>query len=390
MNLIYLSYWGVNEGLTRSSILPHLEILAKKEWVDQILFLTIERNPLDSLQCPQITKVQFIPLKSRNFKVGLLNKINDFRIFTKQISQLVERYHVDHLLCRTSLSGSLGYLVHKKMSVPYSVESFEPHADYMLEAGVWSRWGLKYQFQCYWEKKIMSSAHSIVTVSKHFTSHIKSHVLGSLYTFGCAVDLDKFKFSESKRQTIRTTLSIRPDEVVGIYVGKFGDIYYDKEAFQIIRRCFELIPNFRMIILTPHDRQWVANRLLEHSIDLTGCTIDLVPYNLVPGFLSASDFAISTVRPAPVRLYCSPIKNGEYWANGLSIMSPPDVGEDSVIIEEEKVGAVFKPDFSNLDMAIKSMVESFTRENNQGRARAVAEKYRNFSQLTSLYDQLFQ
>ncbi|MEQ9305888.1 MAG: glycosyltransferase [Marinoscillum sp.] len=321
MKIIYLSYWGFSDGLTQSSVLPHLKVLAAKAYIDQIVFLTIERKDDTSTGEIQIPKVFHQPLYSQNLKIGLFNKVNDFRIFTKQIVRIVKEYNIDEILCRTSLAGSLGYLASRKTQTPYHVESFEPHADYMLDGKVWARWGFKYLFQKYWEYQIIETAQSVVTVSEFFTNRIKTRTRGQVYTFACAVDHEKFKFSEAKRRTTRSRLGILDSETVGIYVGKFGDIYYDHKAFEIFREVFNQIPDFRLIVLTPQDKSWVCDRFKDFEIELKKCHVARVPHDEVSEYLSASDFAFSMVRPSPVRLYCSPIKDGEYWANGLTIFS---------------------------------------------------------------------
>jgi hypothetical protein len=44
MTILYLAYWGVNDGLTSSTVFPHLEELCTFDKIDKIIFTTIERN----------------------------------------------------------------------------------------------------------------------------------------------------------------------------------------------------------------------------------------------------------------------------------------------------------------------------------------------------------
>jgi hypothetical protein len=52
------------------------------------------------------------------------------------------------------------------------VESFEPHADYMLESGVWQRWNPKYIFEKRWEQKVKECAESLITVSTNYSRQL--------------------------------------------------------------------------------------------------------------------------------------------------------------------------------------------------------------------------
>ena len=368
-------------------MIPHLRILSTFPWIEEIYFLTIERGQTEK-RTLSIDKVIYQPLYSLGLPIGIVNKISDFALFPRQIAALVREKKVDHLICRTALGGALGYLVHKKVGASFIVESFEPHADYMLEAGVWSRSGLKYRFQKYWEDKVIANASHIVTVSKHFTALLKSVYDVDCYTFGCAVDTDQFRFDPEKRQTIRDRLGW-DTRLVGIYVGKFGDIYYDQKAFDIFRKAFDFFGSaFRLIILSPNPKNTITARMQAVGIPIDNCLIDLVPHHEVPGYLSASDFAFSMVRPAPVRLYCSPIKDGEYWANGLPILSGDQIGEDSDIIKEEQAGAIFKDDLSDLQAALEEIKVLAVKKDRLGSIRDVAMKYRSFQQLPRLYQAL--
>lgn len=387
MRIIYLSYWSLSEGLTQSSVIPHIKVLAEKSYISEIYFLTIERANDPQTEFPEFPKIFYRPLYSQNLKIAVFNKFNDFRDFSVQIVNLIIKEKIDQVICRGALAGALGYLAYKKTKTEYIVESFEPHADYMLDGKIWSKWGIKYQMQKYWEKKIKKTAKAVVTVSRHFTKEIQNDCTGKVTQFGCAVDVDKFKFRLEDRISVRNKLGFKAYKI-GIYVGKFGSIYYNEKAFKIFRRAFDLIPDFRLIVLTPEDSIIISKHLTQNGIRLSDCYVNRVPHHEVPAFLSASDFAFSMVRPSPVRLFCSPIKDGEYWANGLPILSADMIGEDSNIIKQEHVGAIFDDDLNNLEEAIRNielLISDNRLDNNMTKA---AVKHRSFHFLPELYDQL--
>lgn len=389
MNLLYLSYWGLADGLTQSSVLPHLEILARMARTNRIIFVTVER---DAFSWPELTidKVEHVPLTSKTLGIGLLTKVFDFISFPRLLSELVTKYEVDQVLCRTALGGALGYLLYKKDGTPFSVESFEPHADYMLEAGVWSRFGFKYQFQKYWELKVVHHAKSLVTVSNHYRLLLQKRYHREVHNFGCAVDLTKFRFDLRSRQQVRKAGQWQ-DCIVGIYVGKFGDIYYQEKAFAIFKQAFDHFGrDFRLVILTPQDRISILENLEKSDIPSSSCLVTKVLHSEVATYLSASDFAFSMVRPAPIRLYCSPIKDGEYWANGLPVLSAHGIGEDSEIIAEEGAGALFDDDLGNLNDAFRKIESLIEVDQRHGDIRSIAEKHRNFENLSDLYEQILR
>jgi hypothetical protein len=292
------------------------------------------------------------------------------------------------MICRSSLAGAIGYLVSKRTKTPFIVESFEPHADYMLDAGVWDKNGIKYRFQKFWEDKIINHAAAVITVSKYYAEAILSQNNRMVYSFGCAVDIEQFTFNEQMRNMIRKRLNIEGC-LVGIYVGKFGDIYYGEEAHTIFKSAFEYFgEKFRLIILTPNSKEEILTSLKSTSIDTEKVFVDLVPHTEVPEYLSAADFAFSMVRPAPVRMYCSPIKDGEYWANGLPVLSADGIGEDSDIIKSENAGAIFSNNLSDLTTSLQKLDRLIKGNNRIGSIREIAVRYRNFDELNHLYNEI--
>lgn len=68
------------------------------------------------------------------------------------IWQAVE-FKPDFILAQGALAGVLSYLVWQKTKLPFYVESFESHADYIRESGMWRDYDPRYLFQRHWENR---------------------------------------------------------------------------------------------------------------------------------------------------------------------------------------------------------------------------------------------
>lgn len=149
MILFYISYWGVKEGLTVSTVYPHLKILAQREDVTAIHFFTVERAEDQKFkdEFPPIPKTTHSPIFSKNMGLHLLTKAADWWRIQSTILAAAKQLKPNFLICRSSMASGIGHLVKQKLGIPYMVESFEPHADYMVESKVWSPNGIKTQFQ---------------------------------------------------------------------------------------------------------------------------------------------------------------------------------------------------------------------------------------------------
>src|SRR5690606_27108830 len=106
----------------------------------------------------------------------------------------------DLVICRGSMAGAVGLGLNRLTGVPYVVESFEPHADYMASAGEWQKNGPKYIAQKWFERKIIQTAYRIVTVSENFLEYISTADPDvPAYACPCAVDAKTFFPSEDRR-----------------------------------------------------------------------------------------------------------------------------------------------------------------------------------------------
>ena len=349
MRILFLGYWGLRDSLTTSTVFPHLRVLQERPDVAAIRFVTIERGaeaqaPLAFEPGFPADKISFEPLRSRPGRNVLLNKIEDFTRFPKELLRQAAEFKPDFIMARGAPAGALAYLVWKKIRLPFYVESFEPHADYMLESGVWKVYDPRYLFERHWEKRMKQVAAGLMPVAENYRRQLIGEGVpaGRIVTVPCSVDAAAFAHDAAAGQRVRQALGFAADSTVGIYVGKFGDIYYDGEAFGLFRAAADHFGSgFRLIVLTPDPVAEVRHKLAAAGLADAVAFVTKAPHPEVPAYLSAADFAFATIKPAPCRRFCSAIKIGEYWANGLPVLVSPGVGDDSAIIEAERGGAVF-------------------------------------------------
>lgn len=390
-----MTYWGLNDPLTISTVFPHLKILSKFEHVDKIILVTIERPEESDIYHEhdlEVPKVRHIPLKSKNFPISKLNKTFDFSYFPKQYAKIAEENEVDLMICRGAMIGALGYLTNKRTGIPFYVESFEPHGDYMIESGVWSKHGIRNRFQQKWEKREMDYASGIMPVSYNYAKEITEKGVDEqkVRVIPCCVNMDNFGFSQEARDSIREELGIEKDQVAGIYVGKFGGMYFDTEAFDIFSKAYDYFGDrFRLIILTPNPAQEVRENLMRAGIPSDRVFVDIKPHADVPNYLSAADFAYALYKPSPSKQYLSPVKVGEYLGNGLPVMITDGVGDDHIYLPEEQAGVTFKYPDADFEKYFGQMDKLVSEENIRERIREVAQKHRSFEIARNVYSYFF-
>ncbi len=390
MNILYLSYWGLGEGLTASTVFPHLKILAGFSNIEKVLLVTIERSEkYGNNILPEHKKISHHRLFSGRPLPNMLNKIYDFIDFPKKLSKLCRQENIGKIIARGSPAGALAMKTSRKTGIPFYVESFEPHADYMYESGTWKKYDPRYIFQKKWEKQQLKKATALMPVAENYKRALieKGVSPGKIDVIPCCVDTDKFAFNKEAREKIRKELGYN-DKTVGIYTGKFGGLYYGKEAFEIFEIAFKRFgDNFFLMILTSGEHEWIYRMAENTTIPKDRMHVTFKPYNQVPDYLSSADFGFTLIKPKHSSFYCSPIKNGEYLACGLPILLTEGVGDDSKILLKENCGALFKNNNhkSGITKGLDKIEELLREKDIRKRLKMIAGKYRSFSIAEKVY-----
>jgi glycosyltransferase involved in cell wall biosynthesis len=386
INLLYISYWSSDDPLTSSTVLPHLKIAAELSNINKIILITTERGK--SVQNIELKKVEHYPIKATNTGIKIFDRIRDFIRIPIKAGRLARFHSVNLILAKGVLAGAIADKLSCNLGIPYITESFEPHADYMSDSEEWRNSSFKFLYLKKWELNQIKRAKNIITVSENYRQFLEQHYLiNNVHTIPCCVNLEAFAYSEHKRHQTRNVLGIG-SELTGIYVGRFGGTYYNRESFEIFDNAFRFFKNFRLIILTPQPKQWVEEELKKRNIDLQRTSVLFVQHHEVADYLSAADFAFSLIKPAKSKQFCCPVKDGEYWANGLPVLLTEGIGDDYKILERENGGALFNLEKKNLEKAFHKIGEILKEPSHRRRISEIAFRHRSYSITKTIYERL--
>jgi hypothetical protein len=388
MRIFFISTWSSSSGLAKATVLPHLEELAKFEYVTRIFYFSIEDHGVIE-GSKERGKITHISLVRKKMRCSVLRHIIEHVEILQRIVGVANQSKPSLVFCRGAPAGIYGYHLSRKFQIPFITESFEPHAEYMRYAGVWSRASPKYIVQTLWERKIKSHASALITVSECYRKHLerKDRIQSCrLFNIPCWVDTDTVRFDHDSRIRIRRELDIN-DRTICVYVGKLGGLYYRQEAFNALSIINRALGNkLFVLVLTPDGGASIEHSLHEVGFAATDFHVRSVDTFEVSGYLSAADFAISFVKSTPYSQFCSPIKHGEYWACGLPVLLPQNVGEEASWAEEEKAGVtVDMRQGSSITLAMRKILGIVAETNHRERIREVARRRRGKAALVQVY-----
>jgi glycosyltransferase involved in cell wall biosynthesis len=381
-NIIYISVWSISDGLSAATVIPSLNIIGQA--CEKIALFTIERS--------QYNKKNF-ELNENIFHYPTIGKSSVFRVAIFRLLFRTFKYaaagNTQMIICKGSQAGAMGCLISLFTRIPFVVESYEPHSDYMADSNCWKRWGLKYSIQKLLESLQKKKALMLGCVSKNFYKKLLKEGIDSqkLKFTPCPVDADKFGFDPERRKKKRKELKIEDDETVGIYVGKFGGIYYEEESFELFSQASGFFQNFKLLIITDYEISRIKLWACKYKINIVA--LSSIHHNLIGDYLSAADFAFTNVKPGPSKKYCCPVKNGEYWANGLPLIIAENIGDDSDIAKNYEAGSVCNDIRSagNSFIEIKKIMAMNNR--NSDFWQKLIQENRSVSFTLNMYDAIF-
>jgi glycosyltransferase involved in cell wall biosynthesis len=137
------------------------------------------------------------------------------------------------------------------------------------------------------------------------------------------------------RETVRRGLDL--GGVVFVYAGKTGGWYLTNAMLDFVAVAAESLGEVSLLVLTTDDpapfRRGATQRGLRHAVRAAS-------REEMPRYLSCADAGLSFILSSPSKAACSPVKNGEYLACGLPIVTTAGVGDYSGLVARLRVGVI--------------------------------------------------
>jgi glycosyltransferase involved in cell wall biosynthesis len=302
-----------------------------------------------------------------------------------------EKIKTIHAFCTPA--GGIAYLLSKFTGAHLIIDSYEPHAESMIENGTWKKNGLAYKILFFLERKQTQKARVLIgttTGMKQYALEGYRVEVKNFYVKPACVDL--VKFSPSQKDPLLLKELDFENKIICVYAGKLGGIYLKEEVFDFIKLCYDRWKDdFRFLMLTSATKEEINTEMQRVKLPEKIVTSQFVYHDDVPRYLSLGDFAINPVKPVPTKRYCTSIKDGEYWAMGLPVVISPGISDDSGIIEKENAGVVVDlSDKVELARSIDKIEELLERKDELKRKiRQIAIKYRSYDLAKKIYKEIY-
>jgi glycosyltransferase involved in cell wall biosynthesis len=292
-------------------------------------------------------------------------------------------------------AGSIAYLLCKMTGKIFVMDSYEPHATAMVEAGVWKKNSLSFKVLFWLEKRLSKSASFVIATTaamKTYAKEIYGVELRSFFVKPACIDFEHF-YPRLKDTELMKEFNL-DGKLVCVYAGKLGGTYLDDEVFDFIKNCYDFWgESFRFLMLTSETDEKIAAQIQRIRIPANVIIKRFITHREIPRYLSLGDFAINAQVPVPSKRFGSPIKNGEYWAMGLPVIISPDISDDSEIIQQNGIGIVIslqkKENMQEAVLRMESLLNNNKKEELQKKIFDIAKKYRSIDIARNLYPLIY-
>jgi glycosyltransferase involved in cell wall biosynthesis len=400
-NILVITQWSFKDPLVQAYTLPYLEIISKKLPSGSKIFLvTFEQDnrKMTALERKQIannlSEKEIILIDFKYSPFGVISFIKWLGNFI-HLFFLVFFRRIKFIHAWATTAGSLGYVLSIATGKPLIIDSYEPHAEAMVENWTWKKESFRFKFLFFLEKKLSRHASFVISATKGMHDYaIKKYGidLKNFYVKPACVDLKKFNPLYRKDKTLLNELGLT-GKIVCVYAGKFGGIYLTSQVFDFFCEAEKFWGDrFRVLLLTSYNESELKDWASQSNFDSSKMIIRFVEHDSIEKYLGLGDFGITPVKSIPTKRYCTPIKDGEYWALGLPVVITKDISDDSEIIMKNNAGSVLN-DLST--QSYKKAIEEINRllaEDPGTLSRRIvnlARQYRNFDIAEKIYGNIY-
>ena len=369
--------------------------------VDSKLFLlTMEADLVSGMLVQEVSVRAQLSTEGIEWIRGVYHPFGFRAIATwaNRIIQLLVSIHINKIgviHCWGTPAGAIGSVLSVLTRRPLIIDSYEPHAESMVENGTWKRNSFAFKILFWFEKVQTRRAKYLISANAGMKAYAKVKYgceLENMLVKPACVNFDLFQGKNYKSISLLKELKLE-GMIVCVYAGKFGGIYLEKETFDFFKTASDYWgEKFRVLLMTRHSPTEVSAYCRGSGLDPDIVQVRFVPHHQIADYLGLASFAITPVKPVPTKRYCTPIKNGEYWAMGLPVVIPANISDDSDIIRNNHIGAVLeelnKQAYHEAVIKIDALL-SEPRSVLAQKIRAVAMRYRNFEIAEGVYEAIY-
>lgn len=340
LDAIYVTYWSLRDPLCQSQALPVVRDLAGRGY--GVGLVTFEQAPwsMPAEERRQLAAdlaaagVRWFPRRYHK-RPPLLSTVWDVVLGAWMVRRLAARTGARLVHARATVACMIGYLATRLTRARFFADADSPLSQEYTDAGVWRPGSLPQRLTAWMERRALAAADRVAVLTTVRQQEVRGPAGSEVSVLPCGVDTSLFAPAHGLREARREELGLRG--AVLVYAGKWGGWYATEEMLDFVQLCGSQWGEVSLLILTTEDPARFQRAASARGLT---CQVRGARREEMPGYLAAADAGLSFVRPLPSKRASSPVKNGEYLACGLPIVTTSGIGDYTELVRHRRVGVV--------------------------------------------------
>lgn len=335
LDSLYIAYWSLGDPLCQSQVLPVLRALAHDGY--RMGLMTFEQRPWLLEQSEQerarnllrAEGIDWLPLRYHR-RPRIASTLADILAgSTRARFKGARLFHG-----RGSVAAAVAYLASRAASVRFLNDADGPLSEEYVDAAVWRRHSVGHRLVGRAEARILQAADATAVLTEARAQQLERPGFRPV-VLPCGVDTAVFQPFPGEVQRIRADLGL-PGRLF-VYAGKTGGCYLVEPMMDFVAAYRSTVEEVSLLVLTTGPSAAFEDLARARRIP---CIVRSASREAMPGYLSACDAGLSFRLSAPSQRAASPVKNGEYLACGLPVVTTAGIGDYSALIHSSRVGVV--------------------------------------------------
>jgi glycosyltransferase involved in cell wall biosynthesis len=342
LDAVYITYWSLRDPLCLSQSMPLLRSLAGTG--RQLGLITFEQAPWavppgeekQTRRALAEEGIRWEPLRYHK-RPRLVSTLFDIILGALRCHRLSLEEGVRVFHGRGTVAAAVAYGASRLRGARFFNDADGPLSEEYVDAEVWKRGSLAHRLTRWAEERFLQAADAVAVLTEHRREEVTGLTRGEVVVLPCGVDTAHFLADRAVGRSIRDKLGLKG--VVLVYVGKAGGWYLTDAMLDFARVAARVMGQVSLLVLTTEDPRHFEEPARQRGLL---CVARTATREEMPRYLSAADAGLSFVLPAPSKAACSPVKNGEYLACSLPIVTTTRIGDYSNLVARRKAGVVLE------------------------------------------------
>ena len=344
INILYLSYDGINDPLGQSQVAPYIEGLAEQNMNFHIISFEKDQTRTN-YRFKNNYVVNWLKYKFTK-RLYYLGKVYDYLRFLLVSLQYVRKNNIHCVHARGFISGFIALIINKTFKTKYIYDSRGLWVDERLDNKSLNKKNLisilVYTIMKKAEKKIFFNAKKIIVLTfkvKKYLSIENYCKISDITVIPCAADYEKFILKPDNNK-LKKKLKINSGSFVISYNGSITGVYLFEKMLEFFEKMNVFFKNTYFLVITNNIVE--AKKILYQRYSHIKNNVIIINSTReeMPNYLSLSNVDLFMINPTFARTASFPTKFSESLAMNKAVICNSGIGDIDFFFKKFKFGKI--------------------------------------------------